>query len=213
MGAGELFDPSTLPSPDVLRRRHLALVLVEAALGSQSEFRCFEADESGDCLTFADGSGNEYQLSRRTDSRAVLAVFDHESPYSPWSHPARPVDWPGMLDGFPADLSEHLPQRDGPEWPRSITACYWYSRDRWEMGNPDPAPDAEQWAEPQGVGPLLAPILDATGDEAGRYVHEYWERPEAVAPAVALFAAIDGGQHLQESHLTALGVTDAAPLI
>jgi hypothetical protein len=214
VGEGDLFDPSVLPAPDVLRRRHLALVLIDEALaGPDGGFRCFETDGTGELLTFSNGSGDEYQLSLTTDSRAVLALFDHESPYSPWAHPSCPLDWPGMLSGFPGDLSGHLPRAEDPGSPRSITACYWFAGERWNMGTPDPAPDAGESGDPQGVATLLAPTLDPSGGEAGRYVGEFWERPEAVDPAMALFVAIDRGEPVRDSQLRALGVRDASALL
>src|SRR5215217_9734828 len=69
-----------------------------------------------------------------------------------------------MLDGLPPRLADHLPQPLGPSERRSVSACYWRSNGQWAMGNPEPAPAADEWEAPQGVRGLIAPVLDQTGD-------------------------------------------------
>jgi hypothetical protein len=213
MSAG-VFDPSNLPAPESVRRRHLALVLVDEAIaGPDGEFRCYYGDQDGYLLTFSNGSGDEYRLVFTSDDEAVLSLFDHESPYSPWSHPATPVDWPGMFDGLPPHLAGHLPAREGPEWPRAITACCWFTKGRWQTGAPAAPPQIEGWADAQGVRGLLAPILDGTGGEVRRYVEEYWERSELTGAAIALFHVVDHAEPVTEAHFTALGASDAGVLV
>jgi hypothetical protein len=205
-----------LPLSTVLRRRHLAFVLADDAVGGlDAEFRCFDRiahPRDEEVLTFSDGSGDDYGLVL-TGSDALLWVFDHECPYSPWGHPSEGVDWPGMLDGLPAHLADHLPQPLGPSEPRSLSACYWRSNGHWAMGNPEPAPDADEWGDPQGVRDLIAPVLDGTGEEMTRYMEEYYERPDLTEPAVSLFVAIDQGEPLTVTHFERLGAVDPDTLL
>jgi hypothetical protein len=98
-----LFDPAELPSPEVLRRRHVALVLIEESLaGRDARFIAYQATDPT-FLAFANGSGDEYALNLAGEE-ALLWLFDHECPYSPWALDGDPRDWPGMLNGLPAQL-------------------------------------------------------------------------------------------------------------
>jgi hypothetical protein len=199
-----LFSPAELPPPEVLRRRHLVLVLIEECLAGQEAPLLMFQGADPEFLAFANGSGDEYALSFVGDD-ALLWVFDHECPYSPWALTGDPRDWPGMLDGLPAPLERHLPGGR----PRSVSAAYWYVDGSWQMGDPDPGPAVWQpgalHSDPQGVRGLITPVLSA---DASELVGHYYERPELVASAQRLMMLVDGGKRISDEVLRGLEPVD-----
>ena len=207
-----LFDPSVLSVPGSLRRRHLALMLVDECMGGrESRTLCFlrrSAAGGGELLSYESGSGDEYGLVVEDDD-ALLWVFDHECPYSPWGHDDEPQDWPGMLDGLPERLATHLPEVHGDS-PRSISGCYWHADGGWRRGDPEPAADdpGPFLSDPQGARWLLGPLLDAAGEGVSGLVVEYYERPDRAGAAAELVAHVDAGEPVSERELEALAPHD-----
>lgn len=207
----DLFRPETFPAPHVLRRRHLALVLVDECLGSQtSNTRCFQVQMSsvdGEALWYEDGSGNEYGLVL-DGNEALLWFFDHECPYSPWAHDDEPQDWPGMLDGLPPRLAAHLP---APEYgPRSISACYWHANGQWHMGTPELATEnpAPLLSDPQGVGDLIKPLLGVDVATVSVLVVDYYETPNRLDAAADLVQLIESGTPVTAAALAPMQPVD-----
>ncbi len=200
----ELFDPAALPAPVVLRRRHLALLLIDECLGG-GEFPTFQhhgSSAGGELLWFENGSGDEYGLVVDGDE-ALLWVFDHECPYSPWIRDDEARDWPGMLAGLPDRLAAHLPEPFEGE-PRSISGCYWHADGRWSMGEPEPAsePPGAFHSDPQGTGGLIGVLLD--GANVSELVVDYHERPELLGAAQALIGLVERGEPVTEDAIAAL---------
>jgi hypothetical protein len=173
-----LFDPAGLPAPRVMRRRHLVLAAIDARLGRGDGYYV-----KGDALRYDSGGGDAYGLVFDGEN-ALLWVFDHESPYSPYAHDDDPEVWPGLLDGLPDELATHLPAGH----PLAVSAAYWYVDGRWQMGAPEPATeDAGPYlSDPQGVRELVAPLLDA---DVSEILADYYERPELIPAAQALMDA------------------------
>ena len=206
-----LFRPETLPAPQVLRQRHLALVLVDECLGGQrSDTRCFRVQVSsagGELLLYENGSGDEYGLVLDGND-AVLWFFDHECPYSPWALEGEPRDWPGMLAGLPPRLAAHLP---APEYgPRSISACYWHTNGQWHMGTPEPATDAPAplLSDPQGVGDLIKPLLDVDAPTVALLVVDYHEAPDRLDAATDLIQLVESGSPVTAAALDPIRPVD-----
>jgi hypothetical protein len=203
-----LFDPTTLPEPATLRRRHVALVLVDEC------FSGVEADGAGYQLStseggaelafFTDGSGDDYGIALPGDE-ALLWVFDHECPYSPRALDDERLDWPGMLDGLPPHLAEHLPLA-GVGMPREISALYWFTGGEWHMGDPAPATEepGPYLSDPQGVGGLVGPLLGPVQDGVEELVVDYHERPERLDAAKTLAALVDDGEPVTREVLVEL---------
>lgn len=72
-------NPSLLPDPGTLRRRHEALAAVEQLLGSSAGGFRFYGAEPTDHFWFDSGGGDSYDLVLSGD-HALLTAFDHESP-------------------------------------------------------------------------------------------------------------------------------------
>ncbi|MEK3786380.1 hypothetical protein [Paenibacillus sp. FSL K6-1230] len=68
-----------------------------------------------------DGSGNHMYVIFAPEG-TIIKGFDHESELSPHAQEEYGV-WPGMYDGMPAELMQHL-QDDALE-PEEVTFCYW----------------------------------------------------------------------------------------
>lgn len=151
-------DPLTLPAPEVLMRRHMALAAVEDMLGlSRGGFRSFGSDPPSR-FWFDSGSGDFYDLFV-SGQEAVITLFDHEAPRSPWSLDEGSED-PGILEGLPRRLLGGLPEREEDE-PVSVTACFWFTDGSWHEGAPEPVrPGADVYDDdPGGAASLLAPLL------------------------------------------------------
>jgi len=217
----KLFHPADLPAPELLRRRHLAyLVLDESVGGCSSDLRMFgtgrsSADEV--LLWYENGSGDDYGLVV-LEKEALLWVFDHECPFSPWVlYDSGVTDWPGMLDGLPEHLAAHLPHPIGPGEPRSVSGCYWYTDGAWSMGDPElPDEGLPEWyppgMDPQGAD-LLVPLLVGDGTEAARFAEEYYERPELADAARNLVELVEAERPLTREALDAMSPQDGAEVM
>jgi hypothetical protein len=186
-------DPASLPDPPTLVRRHEALIAVEDLVAKPGDaFRMYGV-ERPDVWDFDSGSGDDYRLVLVGDD-ALLTVFAHESPQSPWGRDDELHEWPGMFDGLPEHLRARLPREPGE--PLSVSACFWFTNGAWHAGNPEPVPqeddgedDFDLYAgDPGGAKDLLGPLLDP--DEGVReLVVDIWERPERLAEAQELLRA------------------------
>ena len=183
-----VMDPSLLPEPEDLRRRLEALVAVEDLLGpSRDGFRYYDVDPP-DQWRFDSGSGDFYVLAVSAGA-ALLIVFDHESPRSPWGRVDEAPEWPGMFDGLPGHLRRYLPEREAGE-PLSVSACFWFLDGSWHEGNPEPVPrDGDFYDDdPGGAADLLAPLLDPLA-EVRELVMAVYEQPDRLEEARALMRA------------------------
>lgn len=177
-------NPSVLPHPDVLRRRHEALAATEEMVGPPADGSRYYGNEPPDHWWFSSGSGDTYDLVISGDE-ALLTVFDHESPRSPWGREDHLPEWPGMFDGLPDRLHRRLPEREEDE-PLSVSACFWFIDGSWREGRPEPIPDEDDvyGDDPGGAGGLLAPLVDP---EAGvrALVTDVYEQPQLLDDALA----------------------------
>jgi hypothetical protein len=180
---------SLLPGPRCMRRRHEALASVEDLLGGSADsFRSYGA-EAPDHYWFDTGSGDSYELIICGDE-ALLTVFDHESPRSPWAREDGLREWPGMFDGLPDRLRKRLPEPEDDE-PLSVSACFWYVDGAWHEGRPEPVDDDDGYGDdPGGALGVLAPLLDPESEarEMVTYVHE---QPERLDEALAVLRRLD----------------------
>jgi len=180
---------SDLPSPPELRRRHEALIAVENLVSGGDDFRSYGSDPPN-VLWFSSGSGDEYRLAFTGDD-ALLTIFDHEAPQSPWGRDDGAPEWPGMFDGLRPHLRALLPTPEDDE-PMSVSACFWFTDGAWHMGDPEPIPDEGDVydEDPGGAAGLLASLLDPEA-EVRELVGDVYEQPERVDEALQLLRRLD----------------------
>ncbi|HEV8373610.1 MAG TPA: hypothetical protein VGR68_10425, partial [Actinomycetota bacterium] len=141
-----------LPDIPVVRDRSRSLAMLDAILMPKWEYRCYSFDAhwgpGQQRASMRAGTGDEYAIVF-SPVGALVRVFDHESPMSPWAlKPSRP--WPGVLDSVPAVFQARMQEPAFvSEGSFSVTACLWRQTadDRWHVGAIDfPA----GYADPDG---------------------------------------------------------------
>lgn len=175
-----------LPAPTVLRQRHQAFMAVEDLLNDAEPAHRYYGFTEPDEYWFDSGSGDEYRLVIVGED-ALLTVFDHESPQSPWAREDQAEEWPGMFEGLPDHLRARLPDTGGHEH-LSVSACFWFVDGAWRMGEPEPVPpqDTDFYAgDPGGANDLLGPLLHPE-EEVRELVEDIYQQPERLAEALAL---------------------------
>ncbi len=182
-------NPSLLPHPATLRRRHEALAAAEELVAGSSDDHRYYGAEPPHRYWFDSGSGDFYEFVIDGDD-ALLTVFDHESPRSPWAREDGLPEWPGMFDGLPEQLRQSLPEREEDE-PWSVSACYWFTDGAWREGHPEPVPrEGDLYDDdPGGAAGLLAQLLDPES-EVRELVGDVYEQPERVGEALGLIRSM-----------------------
>jgi hypothetical protein len=193
--AEDLLAATELPEPSVLRRRHVALLLIDEGLGGPACFSWRDDAPNGPLAQWENHSGDHY-FARFWPDQALLWGLDHESPMSPWAHPDEPDEWPGMTRGLPPQLREVLDAEPNENYRRSVSFCFFHDGRAWHRTDPDlPAEERLEGDEdPQGARSVLRRVMDRSA--ADRHVADYHERPDLVDAAKALIDAVEAGAPL-----------------
>ncbi|SBT40908.1 hypothetical protein [Micromonospora auratinigra] len=182
-----------LPDIDLLRRRGMALAVLERLIDSDfPHYGYASAWGPHEAASMDNGSGDEWAVVFTTEG-AFIRVFDHESPLSPYRNSDREL-WPGLLDGLPAAFEGQVREPAfGDEDGRFVaTAVLWRlaGDDRWHAGDgiEFPPPRARHGdGEVDGSG-MLEILLDDIVEQFVEFAADYYEitlDPAAVAHVVA----------------------------
>jgi hypothetical protein len=159
-----------LPPPVQLYTRARALAMVELAINARPPMRWHTLDPNVERnVRISSGSGDEGSVWL-ADAGCVVRGFDHESELSPWMAAKRRI-WPGLLDGFPADLAEgpRLTAYDGVE---NLTFVLWWHGDGpWQIGALPPEDPTN--SDMDGSHLLLNALV--SDDGALAFLSEYYE--------------------------------------
>jgi hypothetical protein len=202
-----------LPDIPVVRDRSRSLAMLDAILMPKWEYRCYSFDAhwgpGQQRASMRAGTGDEYAIVF-SPVGALVRVFDHESPMSPWAlKPSRP--WPGVLDSVPAVFQARMQEPAFvSEGSFSVTACLWRQTadDRWHTGAIDfPA----GYDDPDGSGWLLELLLDGSPEAYHRFaVHYYEPRPVDLAAVREIYALRPLTQELVTTLNRSLALKDLA---
>jgi hypothetical protein len=180
--------PSDLPHHEVLRARHVAFAAVEELIDRPAATRGYGV-QPPDTYRYESGSGDHYDLVILDDD-ALLMVFDHESPRSPFARDDGAREWPGMFDGLPDHLRARVPAPDEGH-PLAVSTCFWFTGGAWHEGNPEPVTDDSDYyaGDAGGAHHVLASVLDP---QAGiEELLEQYELTELLDEALALLRSLD----------------------
>jgi hypothetical protein len=179
------------PDIPVVRDLSRSLAMLDAILMPNWEYRCHSFDAhwgpGRERASMRAGTGDEYAIVF-SPVGALIRVFDHESPMSPWTRkPSAP--WPGVLDAVPAVFQARMQEPAFvSEGTFQVTACLWRQTgdDRWHTGAIDhPAgcadPDGSEW--------LLELLLDGSPEAYWRFAEHHDEpRPVDLAAVREVYA-------------------------
>lgn len=116
---------NTITHPNQLKTNLRVLALLDIILSDEEWLRYYTYEpawaEGVSLVKVDDGSGNHMYVIFAPEG-TIIKGFDHESELSPHAQEEYGV-WPGMYDGMPAELMQHL-QDDALE-PEDVTFCYW----------------------------------------------------------------------------------------
>ena len=159
-----------LPHPVQLYSRARALAVVELAINARPSMRWHTLDPNVDRnVRISSGSGDEASVWLTT-AGCVVRGFDHESDLSPWMATERRI-WPGLLDGFPAELAEG-PRSSVHEGVEDVTFVLWWHGDGpWQTGTLPPEDPTN--ADLDGSHFLLNALVSDDGGLA--FLSEYYE--------------------------------------
>jgi hypothetical protein len=204
VGVSRLFDVSRLPTPDCLRARHLALLLIDEGLGGPARFYWLDDAPNGPLAHSESGLGDHY-FARFWDDGALLWGFWRESALRPEAHPDEPEEWPGLMTGLPESATAVLEGEPDEIYRKAVTFCFWSDEASWHSTEPE-QPDWEPGDEVdlQGAEYVLEDVLSASA--AADHVNSYHERPELRPAAAALIAAVESGQAVATAALNPFAV-------
>jgi hypothetical protein len=124
-------DPSSLPSPAVLRRRCEALARLDHALDPDADVPTHAFDPRAGIFSLRESEGNYVRIAFMRAGVVILG-FDHESRMSSANHDEH--IWPGVVDELPPSLRRALADYS---FGHDITVCIWRrtSARRWRSGS------------------------------------------------------------------------------
>lgn len=163
-------DPSSLPSPAILRRRCDALARLDRLIDPDADVPIHDFERG--TFWVRDSSGDHVQIAFLRAGVVILG-FAHESPMSPANNDEQ--IWPGVVDELPRALRRALADYSLGD---DITFCLWrQTRDRrWHTG-PIRRPRGR---DVDGSARLLA-ILDGDARRYRRYARFVFERDVPLA--------------------------------
>jgi hypothetical protein len=190
-GVARFFDVTRLPSPALLRARHISLCLVDEGLGGPACFYWLDDAPNGPLAYWESGGGDHY-FARFWAERALLWGFNRDSPLHPAAHPDEPEEWPGMTDGLPARYKEVIDAEPDEAYRTAVSFVFWHDGTTWRSHSPEP-PDWEPGddLDLQGAEFVLERVLST--EAAAEHLARYHERPELQPQAAVLIAAAERG--------------------
>jgi hypothetical protein len=179
IGVTALDIAAALPGIEVLRRRSLAVSMLDAILWPEWEGRrySYTADwGDGQAATeIRDGSGNDCFIVFTT-SGAFIKGFDHESSMAA-GRTRPPRLWPGLVDTVPDVFAEFLTEPafldlDGLF---AATFCMWrrHRDTRWHTGPVDYT-NVQDRNDPDGAHDLLGLFTDSTSQSYRNFAAAYF---------------------------------------
>lgn len=164
-----------LPDIATVRRRSLAMAMVDAIVEADASMRYYHFDPAWsateEMASMDNGSGDEYSIVF-SSAGAYLRGFDHESPMSPWARNDL-APWPGVVTDVPPTLVEYVTEPaftlDGVP---SVTVCLWRETDdeSWHAGDitwPTRGTDGADW--------MLGLLADGTPERYRSWAAQYYE--------------------------------------
>jgi hypothetical protein len=166
-----------LPDVAQLRRLLQSLAMLDAILSPRWESRYYsfnarwsEGEQMG---SMRDGCGDDF-FALFNAAGCFFKGFAHEAPMR---------DWPGVLDGVPAEFEACLEE---PAFNiADTTFCIWrrYLDESWQRG----AIEFRAGDDPDGSAPLLS-ALDGRPQTYQAWAEDYYERPVSLAAVQKLYA-------------------------
>lgn len=165
-------DPSSLPSPAILRRRCEALARLDRALDPDAEVPTHDFERRSGTFWLRESEGNHVQIAFMRAGVVILG-FDHESRMSPANNDER--IWPGVVDDLPRALRRALASYSLGD---DLTFCIWRQANerRWRSGEIK----RPRGRDTDGSARLLA-ILDGDARRYRRFARFMYERDVPLA--------------------------------